>query len=188
MEKQERSSSGTLERGSAAALVEDIRALVQSTADNEAVPRAVGDLLPAYLRSTTLLAGHDLTPDDDRYRQVVVHAEPDGSFSIVALVWLPGQVTPVHDHLAWCVVGVVEGAEWETGYRLEAGPDGCRLVPAGERVNEAGSVQVLLPPGDIHRVANEGDGLAVSLHVYGVDVTRVGSSIRRLYDLPVATA
>lgn len=182
----EQQSSKTLERGSVAALAEEIRTLVRTTADTEAVPRAVADLLPSYLASPALLAGHDLEPDDERYRQVVLHAEPDGSFSVVALVWLPGQVTPVHDHLAWCVVGVVDGAEWETVYRLEPGPDGCRLVATGERVNEAGSVQALLPPGDIHRVANEGDRLAISLHIYGVDVTRVGSSIRRLYDLPIA--
>jgi predicted metal-dependent enzyme (double-stranded beta helix superfamily) len=41
------------------------------------------------------------------------------------------------------------------------------------------------PPGDIHRVRNIGDDTAISLHVYGADITRLGSSIRRTYDLPV---
>ena len=41
------------------------------------------------------------------------------------------------------------------------------------------------PPGDIHQVCNRGSAVAVSMHVYGTDITRVGSSIRRLYDLPV---
>ena len=41
------------------------------------------------------------------------------------------------------------------------------------------------PPGDIHRVRNCGDGVAISLHVYGADITRLGSSVRRIYDLPV---
>jgi predicted metal-dependent enzyme (double-stranded beta helix superfamily) len=39
------------------------------------------------------------------------------------------------------------------------------------------------PPGDIHRVRNTGDTVAVSMHVYGADISRLGNSIRREYDL-----
>jgi len=41
------------------------------------------------------------------------------------------------------------------------------------------------PPGDIHMVRNIGDAIAVSMHVYGTDISRVGSSVRRVYELPV---
>ena len=51
--------------------------------------------------------------------------------------------------------------------------------------NPAGTVSGFAPPGDIHRVRNHGDGVAISLHVYGADITRLGSSVRRVYDLPV---
>jgi hypothetical protein len=34
-------------------------------------------------------------------------------------------------------------------------------------------------------VRNIGSTTAVSLHVYGTDISRVGSSVRRVYDLPV---
>ena len=44
------------------------------------------------------------------------------------------------------------------------------------------------PPGDIHRVRNAGDGTAISIHVYGTDVSRIGMSARRYYDLPVVPA
>ena len=44
------------------------------------------------------------------------------------------------------------------------------------------------PPGDIHRVRNVGDRTAISIHVYGTDVSRIGSSVRRYYDLPVQPA
>ena len=47
----------------------------------------------------------------------------------------------------------------------------------------AGHVEAFTPPGDIHVVRPEGDGVAVSLHVYGTDVTRTGSSVRRIYAL-----
>jgi hypothetical protein len=36
--------------------------------------------------------------------------------------------------------------------------------------------------GDIHRVRNTGDTTSISIHIYGTDVTRIGSSLRRYYD------
>ena len=44
---------------------------------------------------------------------------------------------------------------------------------------------MLTPPGDIHAVVNDGATVAVSLHVYGADLRRRGTSVRRSYRLPV---
>lgn len=110
------------------------------------------------------------------------HAEPDGAFSIVAVVWLPGQITPVHDHLAWCAFGVLQGAEHEELFRL----DGARLRPVGAVTGRAGEVSGFAPPGDIHRVRNAGDDVAISLHVYGTDVAATGGGARRVHRLPIA--
>jgi predicted metal-dependent enzyme (double-stranded beta helix superfamily) len=49
----------------------------------------------------------------DGYRSHTLHVEPDGSFSIVALVWRPGQITRIHDHVTWCAFGVIQGVEHE---------------------------------------------------------------------------
>lgn len=68
-----------------------------------------------------------------------------------------------------------------TRYRLA----GDRLVVEGTTTAGQGTVTGLLPPGDIHRVTNTSADLSISLHVYGLDVARRGSSIRRRYDLPV---
>jgi predicted metal-dependent enzyme (double-stranded beta helix superfamily) len=38
------------------------------------------------------------------------------------------------------------------------------------------------PPGEIHRVHNTGQPTAISVHIYGTDITRIGSSARRYYD------
>ena len=48
--------------------------------------------------------------------QAVLHVAPDGVFSVVAVVWQPGQTIPIHDHGSWCVVGVYEGEEEEISY------------------------------------------------------------------------
>jgi 3-mercaptopropionate dioxygenase len=123
----------------------------------------------------------------DRYRQHVLHVSADGSFSVVTLVWLPGQKTPIHDHVTWCVVGVYEGEEEELRYRLYQ--DGTRrfLVPEGSQKSQPGQVTTLVPPEeDIHQVSNVGEGEAISIHVYGADIGRLGSSINRTFDdLPI---
>ena len=113
----------------------------------------------------------------------LLHVEPDGAFSIVAIVWRPGQRTSIHDHLTWCVVGVVHGAETEELFSLCE--NGARLTRVGTTVNRVGEVVGFAPPGDIHRVANTGSENAISIHIYGSDIRRVGSSVRRSYDLPV---
>jgi 3-mercaptopropionate dioxygenase len=152
----------------------------QQTAD-----RVVGALrgrLPAAGQlSRTLLTPEQLAGDPGGYQTHLVHAEPDGSFSIVVMVWLPGQTTPVHDHLSWCCTAVLDGTEYEEVYALRR--DHLRVI--ADHANPAGTVRGFAPPGDIHLVRNIGTTTAVSMHVYGTDITRVGSSVRRVYDLPV---
>lgn len=73
------------------------------------------------------------------------------------------------------------GQEHETRYRLVGDP----LIEDGRSIGPHGSVTVLMPPGDIHAVQNDGVGIAVSLHLYGANLRRRGTSVRRRYDRPV---
>lgn len=45
----------------------------------------------------------------------------DRSLSVISLVVPAGSQTPVHDHLAWGLVGLYRGEQEETVYRLEDG-------------------------------------------------------------------
>lgn len=170
------------------ALVQAIRDVVGEGGGQATIAEGVAARLRSWVTRDDLLASAQCEPDPNHYRQHVLHVEPDGSFSIVALVWLPGQETPIHDHISWCVVGVHRGQELETRYRQVEAAGATWLVELDQVVNPVGSVAALTPPGDIHRVANAGDGLAISLHVYGADIGQLGSSIRRRYDLPVRLA
>jgi predicted metal-dependent enzyme (double-stranded beta helix superfamily) len=142
----------------------------------------VADQLRLRKPSPEILTAEQRCGDPGAYCCHLLHAEPDGSFSITALVWRPGQATPIHDHVAWCVAGVIQGAEREERYTLRS--DGW-LEQEGASVNVMGDVSALAPPGDIHRVRNAGPENAISLHIYGADIRRLGSSVRRTYDLPV---
>jgi len=153
-------------------------------------PHGVGVRLAELLAQDDWLAPEHREPDPDHYRQHLLHVSPDRRLSIVALVWLPGQRTPIHDHVSWCVVGVYEGRERETRYRaVEAG--GRRwLEEMGSVDARPGHVEVIVPAfGDIHEVTAVADGPTISIHVYGADIERLGSSIyRRFDDWPVRPA
>lgn len=164
-------------------LADAIRAATRQHADWQRTAELVADALRAHLPGPDILTEAERAGDPAGYRCHLLHAEPDGSFSATAMVWRPGQVTPIHDHVTWCVFGVVQGIEYEELYSLAA--DEGHLLEVGRGQNNCGEVSGFAPPGDIHRVRNHGDEIAISLHVYGADITRLGSSIRRIYDLPV---
>jgi len=74
------------------------------------------------------------------------------------------------------------GCEFEQRYLPHE--DGW-LEEAETAVNATGDVDGLAPPGDIHLVRNNGSETAISLHIYGTDISRLGGSVRRVYDLPM---
>lgn len=164
-------------------LVTAIRAVVDKHADWRRTARLVSQELRQRLPTPEVLTAEQRIGAADGYRSYQLHTEPDGSFSVVALVWRPGQVTEIHDHVTWCVFGVIQGVEHEELFTLDERRE-C-LVEAGSKTNETGDVSGFAPPGDIHRVRNAGEDTAISIHVYGTDVSRIGSSVRRYYDQPV---
>jgi predicted metal-dependent enzyme (double-stranded beta helix superfamily) len=150
----------------------------QRTADG--VVRALRANLPGPER---LLPAELRRGDPAGYQSHLLYVEPGGAFSVSAMVWLPGQQTPIHDHVAWCVTAVLQGREYEEIFALADG--GRTLEVAMRNVNQPGTVSGFAPPGDIHRVRNTGDDVAISMHVYGADISRLGNSIRREYTLPI---
>lgn len=166
-------------------LVQRVRFAVSRKGETGQTADRVAAALKPFLGDPDLLLPSQCEPDPDHYRQHVLYVPEDGSFSIVALVWMPGQATPVHDHVSWCVVGVHQGQEMAIEYSL-AELDGVQcLLPASLSTNGVGSVEALNPPGDIHCVVNPGPGMAISIHVYGTDVRKLGTSIRRRYEVEI---
>jgi 3-mercaptopropionate dioxygenase len=165
------------------ALVTAVRSATARHADWPQTAGLVADQLRLHLPGPEILTASEREGSPDGYVCRTLHTEPDGAFSVCAVVWRPGQQTPIHDHVTWCVVGVLQGAEHEELFALRDGETALEQV--GSRVNVTGEVGGFAPPGDIHRVTNDGAGVAISVHVYGADITRLGSSVRRTYDLPV---
>jgi predicted metal-dependent enzyme (double-stranded beta helix superfamily) len=100
----------------------------------------------------------------------------DGSLSLFSLVVPPGAETPVHDHLAWGLVGLYRGTQDEEIYARR----GDRLELAEQRALASGDFYDLLPPAnDIHRVRTTSIETSVSLHLLTNDT---GCVWRHAYD------
>jgi 3-mercaptopropionate dioxygenase len=100
----------------------------------------------------------------------------DGSLSLFSLVVPSGSQTPVHDHLAWGLVGLYRGEQDEELYARRDG--GFELVE--RRALAPGDFYVLLPPrDDIHRVRTTSEEPSVSIHLLANDT---GCVWRHTYD------
>ncbi|HWE90543.1 MAG TPA: cysteine dioxygenase family protein [Pseudonocardiaceae bacterium] len=167
--------------------VDNLTLLSEGTPDPARLAVRVGSLLESVLGVEHVLEAAEREPDPNRYRQHILHVDPAGRFSVVALVWLPGQATPIHDHLAWCVAGILTGRERE--HRFDRMPGRRPALRASATVcNEVGDVSVLTAGPDIHQVSCAGGGRTISLHVYGADITARGTSVNLTYRPALVTA
>jgi 3-mercaptopropionate dioxygenase len=147
--------------------------------------RRVAALRPAFAK---LLAADGWLPDeyaqaDDTSRmgsgigQYALYRAEDGSLCLFSLVVPVGAATPVHDHLAWGLVGVYRGRQDETVYRrLDDGRDAshAELRIAKQQTLNAGEFYVLLPPtDDIHYVKTVSETPSISIHLLANDTACV---------------
>ncbi|WP_214404145.1 cysteine dioxygenase family protein [Pseudonocardia lacus] len=156
-------------------LVDGIRDAVAAHTDWAVTARLVAEQLREHLPGPDVLTAEQRRGSPDDYVAHTLHVEPDGTFSVIAVVWRTGQRTRIHDHVTWCALGVIQGVEHEELFDAD-------LNPIGVSDNHVGDVAGFAPPGDIHRVRNTGGTTAISIHVYGTDVSRLGGTARRYYD------
>jgi predicted metal-dependent enzyme (double-stranded beta helix superfamily) len=101
----------------------------------------------------------------------------DASLSLFSLVVPAAAETPVHDHLAWGLVGLYRGTQEEEIYALR---DDAELALVQRRVLAPGDFYALIPPqDDIHRVRTTSAATSVSIHLLTNDT---GCVWRHAYD------
>jgi 3-mercaptopropionate dioxygenase len=94
--------------------------------------------------------------------QWALYRSDDGSLSLFALVVPPAAETPVHDHLAWGLVGLYQGTQDEEIFARRGG----ELELTERRSLRPGEFYALFPPhDDIHRVRTTSPETSVSIHL-----------------------
>jgi predicted metal-dependent enzyme (double-stranded beta helix superfamily) len=180
--------------------VPEIRALIDETQRLSGAIRdhaaRVEALRPAFAR---LLAADGWLPDrfaqpdttsgmGGGIGQYALYRDEAGSLCLFSLVVPPGSSTPVHDHLAWGLVGVYRGTQQDTTYaRLDDGSNEAKatLQIASRHTVNAGEFYTLLPPeGDIHYVKTVSEVPSVSIHLLANDTACVW---RHKFDLDAGT-
>ena len=175
------------------ALIDETRRLSRTIPDHATRVEA---LRAAFAR---LLAADGWLPDEfaqpDRASgmgggigQYALYRDEAGTLCLFSLVVPAGASTPVHDHLAWGIVGVYRGAQLDTTYaRVDDGSDEDKAIlqMATQQTVKAGQFYTLLPPdGDIHYVKTVSDTPSVSIHLLANDTACVW---RHKYDPDAGT-
>jgi 3-mercaptopropionate dioxygenase len=103
--------------------------------------------------------------------------------SLSTLVVAPGLATPIHNHLAWGLVGLYQGEQEEEEYEGHVHDEGTAahpLILRKRRVLKKGDFYDLVPPwNDIHRVRTISPEPSVSLHLLANDI---GCVVRQKFD------
>jgi predicted metal-dependent enzyme (double-stranded beta helix superfamily) len=115
--------------------------------------------------------------------QYVLYRAPDRSLTLFSLVIPAGSSTPVHDHLAWGLIGLYQGTQREQVYNvIDGDPDSghAKLDLTRDVHVDTGEFFALLPPkDDIHQVTTTSDEPSISIHLLGNDT---GCVIRHSYE------
>lgn len=173
--------------------LQDFIADIRQTADAnpepaDAVLAAAPLMHKLLLGDRAFLKPEHFRDDPDHYSRNAIQISEDGGFSLYALVWNPGQWTPVHDHGTWGVVGVLAGVLEERNLiRMDHDndrDDGIVLKRGGVILLTEGTVTTFVPnPDHIHRTGAAAEReQVVSLHLYGRTMSHF-----HVYDIEAGT-
>ncbi len=138
---------------------------------------AVAAAIGTHAADPALLAGAALAENPAHYCRHLLHEDAEAGWAVAALVWRPGQMSPVHAHRAWCAVGIHRGVLVESFYAA-----GEALVPSAVHLRRPGDISAApADPALIHRLANLGCETAVSIHAYGLRFDRFCTDLNTIH-------
>lgn len=134
----------------------------------------VKDALERIVNSGEDFIPEELTkPHPEHYARRLVHKDPAGRYTVLAMIWGKGQGTKLHDHAGkWCVECVYRGRIRVVSYDLVDEKDDILYFKEEQEifagVGEAGA---LIPPYEYHTIENTLEDPTVTIHVYSGELT-----------------
>ena len=148
------------------------------------VAPAVARALEPVVRSEGLLTDDQREGCSESYTRHLLYLDPRERFTLLSLVWRPGQSSPIHGHTSWCAVGVHQGTPTEVQYDVVADASGARTATPQEEFVYAPGDTCFSREGweDTHRVHNASNEDVVTLHIYGAALADNPAAINLLLD------
>jgi predicted metal-dependent enzyme (double-stranded beta helix superfamily) len=161
-------------------LVDEIDAACAGT-DGPKGGRIVAALRTAAAQPV-LLTLDQRAPQSGCYARHVLYSDPAGRFTVVSIVWSPGQFSPTHAHHAWCAYAVHENVLEETLYAWDDAS--ATALPTRNEIRRCGYGCFAHAGLDqIHRLGNSCAEPAISIHVYGVEREQVCTHVNRVVQI-----
>ena len=138
--------------------------ILQSTNDDKQRLQKIRPLVRRLLNSSEWLHYEYLDPNPDRgWAVTTLYDEPDFPLTVQTVVWLPGSVSPIHNHATWGIVAILSGEEKNTFWKKV---NQEQIEKSGELILSPGDI-ISLTPDAFHYVEVMGDEPTVSFNLYG---------------------
>jgi len=138
--------------------------------------------LARVVREPDLLTAEQRLPQPGCYARHVLHSDIAGRFTILAIIWGPGQFSPAHAHHTWCGYAVYDGPLEEKLFRFNPEQSNAEFIRTEPRLP---GYSCFGGPGldQIHRLGNSRREPAISIHAYGVERACIATHVNRVVDV-----
>ncbi|MEQ9670656.1 cupin [Coleofasciculus sp. G2-EDA-02] len=146
----------------------DVEDVLETIKDDRQRLEKIRPLVRRLLTSSYWLQGEYREPNPDTgWSVLMLYDEPKFPLTVQTVVWLPGRVSPIHNHAAWGVVALISGEEKNTFWRRTRDSEGRdRIENRGEQVLVPGDIISFMPDA-IHHVEAMGEEPTITFNLYG---------------------
>jgi len=158
-------------------LHDEINAALGSGAKPEAIIERLRAPFAAFLKRDGWLPAPCRVPIPGKAASYALLRSKDPEYVLFSMVLPVGESTKVHNHLAWGLIGLWQGRQFEVQYhRVDDGanPEYAELAETNRQTLAPGEITRLLPPlDDVHIITTLSDVPSISIHLLGNDLGRI---------------
>lgn len=146
----------------------DLEDILGQKPDEEQILSNIRPLVRRLLSSSYWIQGEYSWPDGQQGWSVHhLYDEINFPLTLQMVVWLPGQVSKIHNHGTWGLVAVIDGEEKNTFWRRHPQPQTPdQIQKTGDKILRAGDM-ITFTSEAIHSIEVIGDEPVISFNLYG---------------------
>ncbi|GJD16979.1 conserved hypothetical protein [Rivularia sp. IAM M-261] len=107
-------------------------------------------------------------PTDPGWSVQFLYDEYEFPLTVQMVAWLPGHVSPIHNHATWGIVAIVSGQEKNQFWRRSSTSENLSGIKyIGEKILVPGDI-IAFTPNAIHSIEALGQEPVITFNLYGV--------------------